>query len=319
MTGRAAGRDNPNRPVSFSREVKDELCHVSETDTCCPRLELITGIVSAGRFQSERITLATGHAAYADRLINQMQSIYGFTVEVRHGSELMTLNFSGQAAGKQLFGDMKALIGFDIESGMFSDVEIKADCCQRAALRGAFLACGSINEPRRAYHLEFSVHREPAAGLIVNLLEQFDIRSNTLERSGNTIVYFKEGELIAEFLLQTGAHVALLSFESLRVDKEMRNTVNRVVNCDNANAQRIANTSARQLQLLHELQDSNTLGLLSAELQAAAKARLANPHLSLRELGELMNPPIGKSGMNHRLKKLETIAAALPSRDEPEL
>ena len=153
----------------------------------------------------------------------------------------------------------------------------------------------------------------------MNLLEQFDIRSNTLERSGNTIVYFKEGELIAEFLLQTGAHVALLSFESLRVDKEMRNTVNRVVNCDNANAQRIANTSARQLQLLHELQDSNTLGLLSAELQAAAKARLANPHLSLRELGELMNPPIGKSGMNHRLKKLETIAAALPPRDEPEL
>lgn len=125
------------------------------------------------------------------------------------------------------------------------------------------------------------------------------------------MVYLKEGQYIAEFLLQSGAHESLLAFESLRVEKEMRNSVNRVVNCDNANAQRIANTSARQLELIRFLRDSRTLGQLPAELQAAAEARLENPDLSLRELGELMDPPIGKSGMNHRLKKLENLAAGL--------
>ena len=127
-------------------------------------------------------------------------------------------------------------------------------------------------------------------------------------------MYLKEGQHISDFLLQTGAHESLMEFESLRVEKEMRNSVNRVVNCDNANSQRIANTSARQLELIRSLRDSRLLGRLPAELQAAAQARLDNPDLSLRELGELMDPPIGKSGMNHRLKKLENLAAGYSSR-----
>lgn len=309
-------KNNTSRTKSFSRQVKDELCQVSVNTSCCPRLELLLGLASAGRFQPDSITFATGHAAYADHLIQQMKEFYGFIVDVRHGSELLTLNFSGQSARELMLADLKELVGFDSESGLMTGHLIKDECCQRAALRGAFLACGSIAEPKRSYHLEFAAHRAEAAEWIGFLLKQLDIRSNLLERNGYTVVYIKEGELIAEFLLQTAAHVSLLLFESLRVDKEMRNTVNRVVNCDNANTQRIANTSARQLQLLHELENSNVLGLLSAELQEAARARLANPHLSLRELGEIMDPPIGKSGMNHRLKKLETIAAGLPQNED---
>ncbi len=316
MKKSAQEKNNASRTTSFSRQVKDELCQISADASCCLRLELLLGLTSAGRFQPDRIVFATGHAAYADHLIQQMKEFYGFTVDVRHGSELLTLNFTGQSARELLLADLKALVGFDSVSGLMTEHLIKDECCQRAALRGAFLACGSIAEPKRSYHLEFAVHRAEAAELIGFLLKQLDIRSSLLERNGYTVVYFKEGELIAEFLLQTGAHVSLLLFESLRVDKEMRNTVNRVVNCDNANAQRIANTSARQLQLLRELENSNVLGLLSAELQEAARARLANPHLSLRELGEIMDPPIGKSGMNHRLKKLETIAAGLPQNED---
>lgn len=304
-----------SRPVSFSRQVKDELCRVAGADTCCQQMETIAALASSARFRADRVTIATGHAAYAHHLIDLMASLYGFQAEVRQGSELLTLTFIGQEACERLYADMKARIGFDRVQGSVSADGIESECCLRAALRGIFLACGSISEPQSAYHLELAIHRSSVASMALGLLAAADVRSSLLSRNGYSLVYLKEGQQISDFLLQTGAHESLLLFESLRVDKEMRNSVNRVVNCDNANSQRIANTSARQLQLLHALETTHGLGLLPEELQEAARARLDNPDLSLRELGEIMSPPIGKSGMNHRLKKLEAIAAGLLQRD----
>ncbi len=306
-----------SRPVSFSRQVKDELCRVGETETCCRQMEVAGALASAARFRPDRVTISTGHAEYAHRLIGLMASLYDFGCEMRQGSELLTLTFAGQEPCDRLFADMRRLLGFDRVQGSVTAEALESDCCLRAALRGIFLACGSISEPQSAYHLELAVHRGSVAALALNLLGQVDIRGGLLSRNGYSLIYLKEGQQISDFLLQTGAHESLLLFESLRVDKEMRNSVNRVVNCDNANSQRIANTSARQLQLLHELESTHGLGLLPDELQEAARARLDNPDLSLRELGELMSPPIGKSGMNHRLRKLEVIAAGLLESGDP--
>ena len=305
-----------SRLVSFSRQVKDELCRVADTDACCQQMEVVAALASAARFRTDRVAISTGHAEYAHHLISLMETSYGFQTNMRQGSELLTLTFSGLAACDSLYADMRRLIGFDRLQGSVGAETVTTECCLRAALRGVFLACGSISEPQSAYHLELAIHRGSVASLALNLLAQVDIRGGMLSRNGYALVYLKEGQQISDFLLQTGAHESLLLFESLRVDKEMRNSVNRVVNCDNANAQRIANTSARQLQLLHELEATHGLGLLPDELQAAAQARLENPDLSLRELGEIMSPPIGKSGMNHRLKKLEAIAASLVLPDE---
>lgn len=306
------------RPVSFSRLVKDELCRVSAIESCCRKAELAVALVSAGRFRGDRVSIATAHALYAHRLISLMNEQYAFTTQIRQGSELLTTTFSGQEPYECLMADLKEMIGYDPVRGSVDPGSFRSDCCLRAALRGFFLSCGSLAEPQSAYHLELSIRRPAAAVLAATLLSRVDIRSGLLVRNGYTVVYLKEGQHISDFLLQSGAHESLLTFESLRVEKEMRNSVNRVVNCDNANSQRIANTSVRQLELLRALENANGLGMLPSELQDAARARLENPDLSLRELGELMEPPIGKSGMNHRLKKLESIAAGWhPLTDRP--
>jgi DNA-binding protein WhiA len=298
-----------SRPDSFSRQVKNELCRVTTGNSCCHLTELAVAIVSVGRFHGTSVTITTAHAQYAERLTGLMHDRYSIEPKIRHGSELQTITLGGASVYERLMIDLRKQIGFDIVNDSMNPVSIKSDCCLRAALRGFFLSGGSIAEPQNAYHLELSIHRSSAALLAISLLSRINIRSGILTRNGYSVVYLKEGQNISDFLLQTGAHESLLAFESLRVDKEMRNSVNRVVNCDNANSQRIANTSARQLELLRELERTMGFGTLPAELQAAALARLDNPDFSLRELGELMEPPIGKSGMNHRLKKLENIAA----------
>lgn len=298
-----------SRQASFSRQVKDELCRISAADRCCQQTELAVALVSAGRFRGDRVSIATAHAHYAQRLVSLMDSRYPFETQIRQGSELLTMTFSGQAPYDTLMADLRSILGFDVARGSLNPESIRSDCCLRSALRGFFLSCGSIAEPQTAYHLELSIRRPAAAALAAGLLARVDMRSGLLVRNGYSVVYLKEGQHISDFLLQTGAHESLLTFESLRVEKEMRNSVNRVVNCDNANSQRIANTSARQLELMRLLDETHVLGRLPTELQDAARARLENPDLSLRELGELMEPAIGKSGMNHRLKKLESIAS----------
>jgi DNA-binding protein WhiA len=289
-----------SRPDSFSRQVKNELCRVTTVNSCCCLTELAVAIVSVGRFHGNSVTITTAHAQYAEHLISLIRDRYSIEPKMRHGSELLTITLGGVSVYERLIADLKKQIGFDAINDSINPASIKSDCCLRAALRGFFLSGGSIAEPQNAYHLELSIHRASAALLAISLLSRINIRSGILTRNGYSVVYLKEGQNISDFLL---------AFESLRVDKEMRNSVNRVVNCDNANSQRIANTSARQLEILRELERTIGFGTLPIELQAAALARLGNPDFSLRELGELMEPPIGKSGMNHRLKKLENIAA----------
>lgn len=177
-----------------------------------------------------------------------------------------------------------------------------------------YLACGSMSEPSSAYHLSFSLHDRPAVDLLEQILRQFSIDPRHIARGSHWVVYLKDGQMIADFLLHTGAHHALLDFELLRVEKEMRNSVNRVVNCDSANTQRIANTAARQLAGIRMIEQTMGLHALPRELYEAAVCRQENPELSLKELGELMDPPLGKSGMNHRLKKIEQFAGEMLTR-----
>lgn len=177
-----------------------------------------------------------------------------------------------------------------------------------------YLTSGSMSEPSSAYHLSFSLRSCPAVDLLEQILRQFSIEPHHITRGSHWIVYLKDGQMIADFLLHTGAHHALLDFELLRVEKEMRNSVNRVVNCDSANTQRIANTAARQLAGIRMIEQNLGLHALPKELYEAAIRRQENPELSLKELGELMDPPLGKSGMNHRLKKIEQFAGDMLAR-----
>ncbi len=289
--------------------IKDELSSGEWEDLCCIRSEMMGALVSSARFGNRTVNIATAHKGFAERLSAMLGESYAAAVRISHGSELYTLVCSDSRAYEEMIGDLEMVLGFDSIRGTVSSEGFADDCCRRAFLRGVFLASGSVSDPDKAYHLEFATRRQSVSELIARTLAGEDITSGYLRRKGYHVIYVKEGQQISDFLLITGAHKAMLELESLMVDKSVRNTVNRVVNCDSANIDRIALTGSRQYELLQELNEQCGLDFLPGELKMAAEARLDNPDMSLRELGEIMDPPIGKSGMSHRLKKLETIAA----------
>ena len=180
-------------------------------------------------------------------------------------------------------------------------------CCKRAFLRHAFLKCGTMSDPEKAYHLEFACEEELYADLVRAFLNDFGIRSGRTNRRGRAVVYLKDGEDIAELLNVMGAHRQLMELENLRIYKEMRGRVNRRVNCDAANIRKTVGAAAEQIAAIRYLEEKGELKRLPPPLYKAARARLKYPEATLQELAERMDPPIGKSGMNHRLQKIREI------------
>jgi DNA-binding protein WhiA len=305
--------------VTFSRRVKDELtrhCIQNDLNGTNGRLCLLSCLFSAARLRSGIISLSTSHYDFAGLLQKHFDQIYGVSVELQTGRELYNLTVTGRNIYRDVTDDLRKLFGYDpVHNSLFTERNLTAGQLQ-TALRGVFLACGSLGDPRSSYHLEFSLRRLPAAVWLIRQLKNISVSGHLLRKQGYSVVYIKEGQQIADMLQYCGAHESLLDFEVLRVEKDMRNSVNRVVNCDSANTQRIANASARQLELLRYLDENDAFGILPEDIAQAARARIENPDLSLRELGEIMNPPLGKSGMNHRLKRLEKIASELMEKNQ---
>ena len=294
--------------MSFSKNVKNEYCAMPWGDPCCTQAEMLASLMCSARFRQGQVSISTAHIGYSQRLSSMINEIYGTTARITHGRELYNIQVEEKQAFDRIISDLKEQAGFDAIRGTMSKENFTNECCRRAFLRGLFLSAGSVSEPNKSYHLEIAARRLSVAEVAVHLLSLEDIHAGILKRNGYYVVYMKEGQQISDFLLITGAHEALLDLESLRVDKSVRNSVNRVVNCDNANTIRIAFTGARQQETLEYLSEHIGLGALPKDLQIAARMRLEYPDLSLKELGELMDPPLGKSGINHRLKKLEKIA-----------
>ncbi len=199
---------------------------------------------------------------------------------------------------------------------LVSEPLISRMCCKRAFLRGIFLACGSISDPNRGYHLELAVGERERAVRIQEMIGVFELEAKIIERKGSYVVYMKEGAAIADFLNVIGAHMALMDFENVRILKEMRNSINRQVNCETANIKKTVSAAARQMEDIQYIYDRTGFGCLSDNLSQIARVRLENPEVTLKELGEMLEPPIGKSGVNHRLRKLSEIAEDLRKKDQ---
>lgn len=185
---------------------------------------------------------------------------------------------------------------------------IKNSCCRRAFLRGAFLSIGSMSDPNKGYHLEFVCENEIHALQIRQVICSFDIEAKIVRRKKYYVVYLKEGAGIVDLLNVMGAHLSLMQLESLRVEKEVRNSINRQVNCEAANITKTVNAANKQIEDILLLQKSYGLSNLPDNLRQMAEVRLEHPDSSLQELGEYLNPPVGKSGVNHRLRKLSELA-----------
>lgn len=187
-------------------------------------------------------------------------------------------------------------------------VLIKNSCCRRAFLRGAFLCVGSMSDPQKSYHLEFVCDREIKAIQIQEAIKSFDLDAKIVKRKKYYVVYLKEGAGIVDLLNVMGAHLSLMNLENLRIEKEMRNSINRQVNCETANIAKTVNAANKQIEDIQLLERSYGFSNLPENLRQMAIVRLAHPESSLQELGGYLNPPVGKSGVNHRLRKLSELA-----------
>lgn len=188
---------------------------------------------------------------------------------------------------------------------------LKQNCCRRAFIRGAFLAAGSVSDPRKSYHFEIVCASEEKAAQLRELLIQYQIEAKTVVRKKHYVVYVKEGSQIVELLGLMGAHVSLMQLENVRIVKEMRNAVNRKVNCETANLNKTVSAAVRQVEDIRYIEAKVGLHELTEGLEEIARLRLEHPDASLKELGDMLCPKVGKSGVNHRLRKLSLMAEQL--------
>jgi hypothetical protein len=197
-----------------------------------------------------------------------------------------------------------------IRNKMYPTV-VSSICCRRAYIRGAFISVGSVNNPEKNYHLEFVLPSYDLAIQLRDLVNTFDLDSKVVERKDHFIVYLKEGEQIVDLLNVMGAHIALMNLENVRIVKEMRNDINRKVNCETANLNKVVLAAVKQLEDITYIQQTIGLDMLPKQLEEVARLRLEYPDTSLKELGTFLTEPVGKSGVNHRLRKISNLAETL--------
>ncbi|ENZ03644.1 DNA-binding protein WhiA [Clostridium thermobutyricum] len=313
--------------MSFSSKVKGEICRYSDISKEEALAELsaimkVSGTIAfSGLGLSFRITTENPASAkliflllkehfniHSKLMVKKSNSLKKNNIYMVVIDESMGVRELLSTTG--IFKEVDGIMNLDysIEKEM-----IESDETKRAYIRGAFLGGGSISNPEKTYHLEFVTHSEEYANELCKLINSFGLNSKVIQRKNSHIIYIKEGEQIVDLLNILGAHTCLLELENIRIKKEMRNNVNRLVNCETANLSKTVNAAVRQVESIELIKASVGLQRLPKNLQEIAELRLQYPEESLKELGEMLDPPIGKSGVNHRLRKIEKIAEEVRS------
>ncbi|SHH35838.1 DNA-binding protein WhiA [Virgibacillus chiguensis] len=304
--------------MSFASEIKKELTAI-EVDDCCKYAELaalvrMNGAISISK-QKYTLDIQTENAAIARRIYSLIKATYDTRVEllVRKKMKLKKNNVyivRLNEGVRPILVDLHILQEPMTFNRVISDHLIHKSCCKRAYLRGAFLAGGSVNNPETSsYHLEIFNIYEEHNNSFCDLLNQFELHARKLERKNGYIVYIKEAEKISEFLSIIGAYNALFKFEDVRIVRDMRNSVNRIVNCETANLNKTIGAAFRQIENIQFIDRTVGLEQLPEKLKEIAVLRVKHQEVSLKELGQLVESgKISKSGVNHRLKKIDDFA-----------
>lgn len=305
--------------MSFTAEVKEELARVESTRPCCARAELSALIRVEGTLHFTgnnrlRLEVATETAPVARKVIKLLHGEYALATEltVRRSVLHRSNNYLITVVSQPSLPD--ALRGIGILDESLSPIYsvppwlVKKDCCAIAYLRGTFLGGGFVADPHGDFHFELTAETEQVADDLVRLMRRFDMAARVTRRRGSFAVYLKGAEPIVSFLALVGAHRALLRTEDVRIIKEMRNEVNRLVNAETANLQKTAEAAAAQVAAVRTIERERGLDMLPPALREIALLRLEFPEVSLRELGELADPPLSKSAVYHRIRRLEELA-----------
>lgn len=312
--------------MSFSIKVKNELANHINNATHCRIAELaalisMCGSVMIDENNNYKIRIKTETQPTAEKIKKLLWKTFKVDVDIstrenaysKVGRTYTLLVGDHQQALKIL--QATKLINENNEIGenfsITNNIVIMKDCCKRAFIRGAFMAAGSISDPNKSYHFEIKCNSEKKAKQLIELLENYNIDGKMVARKGGYVVYIKEGEGIVDVLNVMEAHVSLMEMENVRILKGMSNYYNRQVNCETANIKKTVATSVRQIDDIDFIIQNKGIDYLPEKLQDIAWVRKENPDASLQELGEMLDPPLGKSGVNHRLRKICQIAQEL--------
>lgn len=288
--------------MSFSSSVKEELAKQISKSRHCQLAELAGIIEMTGRVDEK-----TGCLSLDSENMLLIQK-YAMLMKRAFGTDI-TKALDAQETGKVLAA--LKITALPVNKQATDRLLVMQTCCKRAFIRGAFMAAGSISNPNKAYHFEIVCHTIDQAVQLEGLLRDFDTDAKIVERKGHYVVYIKEGAHIVDCLNIMEAYVSLMKLENVRILKEMRNSVNRKVNCETANISKTVNAAVKQIEDIELIRKMRGLDDLPPQLREMALLRLEYPEAPLKELGGYLDPPVGKSGVNHRLRKLSAIAEEL--------
>lgn len=273
--------------MSFSSDVKEELARQHSKAKHCQIAELAAMIMQEGRIvmSPPSLSFETENPILMEKYVLLMKRAFDIDVSAEMDAQ----------ACKRI---IEAIQGLYLEK----------TCCKRAFIRGAFMASGSMSDPNKAYHFEIVCRTPEQAARLQELMKEFETEPKIVERKQYYVVYLKEGSQIVDMLNVMEAYVSLMNLENVRILKEMRNTVNRKVNCETANISKTVNAAVKQIADIELIRDTHGLDSLPLPLREMAQVRLEYPEAPLKDLGAYLDPPVGKSGINHRLRKLAAVA-----------
>ncbi len=306
--------------MSFSSKVKEELSKQTEAARHCKIAELAAILSANGRILPVEdggfLYIRTENETVSRKCFTLLKKTFNISTEVAvRKSNLKRGNvYSIAIENPKYVTQILETAKMSARNGQLfltNAVVVQRDCCRRAFLRGAFLAAGSISDPQKGYHLEIVCSSEQKAEQLQQIIRGFSLDGKIVMRKRSYVVYLKEGEQIVDALALMGANVALMNLENIRILKEMRNQVNRKVNCETANLNKTVSAAVKQIEDIRYIESTVGFGGLSQELEETARLRLKYPEATLQELGEMLTQKVGKSGVNHRLRKLGVLAEEL--------
>ncbi len=283
--------------MSFSYSVKEELAKHTNIARHCRVAELSAILHFCGQYGKDKdgvffVGFQTENESTITKAFTLLKKAFNIEADCPVEEDVLQVLF-------ETMGDLALPVDESL---------LRNTCCKRAFLRGAFLGVGSMSDPEKGYHLEFVCTDEDKALQLQQIMSQFQVDAKIIQRKKYFVVYIKESESIVELLNIMEAPMALMNLENLRILKDMRNSINRKVNCEAANINKTVSAANRQIEDIEYLRDHYGFKNLQPALRQMAEVRLEYPEASLKELGELLDPKVGKSGVNHRLRKLGELA-----------
>ena len=293
--------------MSFSSQVKDELVKTEYESACCKKALLYGMSIFGKSFTEEKISLQTENESIAELYLSLLKRLFNIDCTVRKsaGGRNLTVSVSKKSDAAKLFKAFGHETGSSLK---INHSNFHCEKCVNAFIAGAFLSCGTASAPEKDYHLEFTVSYLNLSKSLFTLLEETELKPKCTERNGYRVVYFKESEAIEDCLYIMGASDAMFEMMNIKIVKDFRNKANRQANCETANINRMVNAVSVQIRAIEKIRKKKGIDYLPENLRALAKIRYDNPDMSLAELAQSCDPPLSRSGVNHRLQKIIEIS-----------